>query len=390
MIPAMPRSRPPYLHRETSRHGKGVWYVRIDKGKRIRLRAEFGTPAFTAAYNAAVIGKLAEPAVPFATTKSVGWAIQRYRESAAWVKLSRATRRQRESILRSIAESAGRQPITRVDKTAVENGTTRRLDRPHAARHFLQTMRGLFQWAVKAKHVHNDPTAGLKTIRPRTDGHPPWPQAWCDRFEAKWPLGTRERVTYDVMRYTGLRLGDAARLGLPHVKNGVAVIRTEKNGEIVTIPILPPLKASLDAGPIGELTYIAGARGKPLTEESCGNWFRQACRAASVPGSAHGLRKTAATIAADNGATEAELEALFGWRGGDMASLYTRSANRARLAHGAASKLLTERDANIYSRTSSQGAGGKQKSAETTTPKKFDGGPGRTRTSNQAVMSRWL
>ena len=261
----MPRSRPPYLHRETSRHGKGVWYVRIDKGKRIRLRAEFGTPAFTAAYNAAVIGKLAEPAV--IRYKSVGWAIQRYRESAAWVKLSRATRRQRESILRSIAESAGRQPITRVDKTAVENGITRRLDRPHAARHFLQTMRGLFQWAVKAKHVHNDPTAGLKTIRPRTDGHPPWPQEWCDRFEAKWPLGTRERVAYDVMRYTGLRLGDATRLGLPHVKNGVAVIRTEKNGEIVTIPILPPLKASLDAGPIGELTYIASARGKPLTKD---------------------------------------------------------------------------------------------------------------------------
>jgi len=83
-----------------------------------------------------------------------------------------------------------------------------------------------------------------------------------------------------------------------------------------------------------------------MKKESCANWFRDACRAAGVAGSPHGLRKAAATRAADNGATEAELEALFGWRGGDMASLYTRAANRARLATGAADKLLTEADKN--------------------------------------------
>ena len=38
---------------------------------------------------------------------------------------------------------------------------------------------------------------------------------------------------------------------------------------------------------------------------------------------------------ADNGATVAELEAIFGWTGGTMASLYTRKADRKRLATGA-------------------------------------------------------
>ncbi|MGB8759228.1 MAG: integrase, partial [Pseudolabrys sp.] len=46
----------------------------------------------------------------------------------------------------------------------------------------------------------------------------------------------------------------------------------------------------------------------------------------------HGVRKIAATTAANNGATVAQLEALFGWTGGAMASLYTRSANRRRLS----------------------------------------------------------
>jgi hypothetical protein len=44
------------------------------------------------------------------------------------------------------------------------------------------------------------------------------------------------------------------------------------------------------------------------------------------------VRKIAATRAAENGATVAELEAIFGWHGGGMASHYTREADRVRLA----------------------------------------------------------
>ena len=48
----------------------------------------------------------------------------------------------------------------------------------------------------------------------------------------------------------------------------------------------------------------------------------------------------AATNAANHGATVAELEAIFGWAGGQMASLYTRSANRRALSARAINKLL--------------------------------------------------
>ena len=53
---------------------------------------------------------------------------------------------------------------------------------------------------------------------------------------------------------------------------------------------------------------------------------------AGVNGSAHGVRKMAAARAANQGATVAELEAIFGWQGGGMASLYPREADRRRLA----------------------------------------------------------
>jgi integrase len=107
----------------------------------------------------------------------------------------------------------------------------------------------------------------------------------------------------------------------------------------VTIPIMPELAATLKAGPVGDLAIIASPAGNPIEKESLGNLFREACRKAGINKSAHGLRKAAATNAANRGATVAELEAIFGWAGGQMASLYTRSANRQALAIGAASKL---------------------------------------------------
>lgn len=316
-----------------------VWYVRIDKKTRIRIRAEYGTPEFESEYQAALRGEVIRTKGKF-TASSLGWLVERYRESAAWSGLSQATRRQRENILKHILAMAGMQPINRIDRKAIVAGVDRRRSHPNAAGHFVKTMRGLFRWAVASDFAAADPTIGVKPPRPRTDGFHVWTEEECAAYEQRWPLGTREYVAFAVLLYTGLRRGDAVRLGRPHVRNGVARIRTEKTGETVTIPLLAPLQAALDAGPIGELTFISGDRGKPLTKAAFGTWFGQACQAAGVPGRAHGLRKAGATRAAENGATVAQLEALFGWRGGGMASLYTRKANRERLAMDAADKLL--------------------------------------------------
>ena len=93
----------------------------------------------------------------------------------------------------------------------------------------------------------------------------------------------------------------------------------------------------------GELAFLCGAKGKPLTKELFGNLFKEACVAAGIPDrSAHGCRKIAATRAADDGATVAQLNAIFGWRGNAMASLYTEEADRKRLAAKATENLANE------------------------------------------------
>ena len=320
MIEPMTRPRPPYLQFLTTRHGKRVWYFHRRPGPRIRIRAEFGTPDFDAAYQAALNGE--RPAGKAnARVGSLEWLVARYRETPAWLSLSIATRRQRENIFKQVIAKAGGQPYNEINKSAVTQGRDRRGATPAQARHFLDTLRGLFKWAEGAGFVKTDPTHGVAYPKQRkTQGFPVWTEDDLLKYEARWPLGTKERVWFAVLLYAGLRRGDAVRLGRQHVRDGVATIRTEKSqGDIeLTIPLLPPLLDVLRAGPTGDLAFICGEGRKPLTKESFGNLFREACRQAGVEKTAHGIRKAAATRAANNGATVAQLEAIFGWTGGRM------------------------------------------------------------------------
>ncbi|KPL51556.1 hypothetical protein ABB55_04350 [Prosthecomicrobium hirschii] len=124
------------------------------------------------------------------------------------------------------------------------------------------------------------------------------------------------------------------------MKDGVIAVRLEKTGELVTIRMAPPLAATIAAGPTGDRTDIAGERRRTTTTEGFGNRFRDWCRAAGIDKSAHGIRKLAATTAAENGATASELDAMFGWSGGGIASIQTRAANRKRLGLAASNKLV--------------------------------------------------
>ena len=233
----MPRPRPPYLHRETTRHGKTVWFVRQSHGPRIQIRAAFGSPEFESQYQAAIVGRSAEPKKLGAGTLS--WLVARFRESSAWAALSPATRYQREPILRQIISTAGNELYTAITRKHIIAGIERRSATPYQARHFRDVMRSLFQWALAGEFVSADPTVGVKLPRApkaqRDRGFAAWSDDDVAAFEARWPLGTTQRLAFDILRYTGMRRSDAAMLGRQHVRDGVIRLRTQKTGETVVI-----------------------------------------------------------------------------------------------------------------------------------------------------------
>lgn len=358
----MPRPKPPHLHSERSRHGKLVWYVRRGHKARIRLRAEYDSPEFWQEYREAIEGSAPRTALKPAGPKSgtLAWAIDRYRASAAWSMLARATKRQRELIYSQVTAVSGARAVAKVTPADIVAGRDRRAAKPHSANNFVKSMRAFFAWASDPRAgglVETDPTKGVALLRTRNPaGYHTWTEDEVARFETHWPLGTRERLALDVLLYTGLRRGDAVRLGRQHVKEGVIYFpATEKTGEPVTIPVLEPLRLSIAATPVRGLTFIETSQGRPWVKESFGTWFKAACVAAGVPGTAHGIRKAGATRAAENGASSHQLMAIFGWTTIKQAEAYTRAADRKRNALAGALTMLPARTANAKSLTMRSG-----------------------------------
>jgi len=115
-----------------------------------------------------------------------------------------------------------------------------------------QHSEALFKWVVESGCAEVNPAESVKMPRlKKNSGYAAWTADDVARYEAHWPRGTKERVWLDVLLYTGLRRGDAVRLGRQHIKDGIATLKTEKSGFTVEVnlPILPVLQATLPALP---------------------------------------------------------------------------------------------------------------------------------------------
>ena len=183
-------------------------------------------------------------------------------------------------------------PYREVTRALIIDGRERRAKTPSQANNFLNTMRAVFTWAVEQEFLDGDPTEGVKIVkRPKTGGFKEAIEDDIAKFEARWPKGTREYLALTLFLETGLRRGDTARVGHQHVKGAKIEIRTERTSQLVRIPISDKLAEVIEATPNSGLAFITKADGAPLTKESLGNWFHEACKAAGVQFSAHGLRK---------------------------------------------------------------------------------------------------
>lgn len=339
----MPKPNWPHLNRDKDRHGNIRYYVRIRHGRKIRLKQPYMSPAFVEEYKAAV---LQSPVVaPSSKLKrgTLRWLVQQWKEHSDWLLQEPSTRSQRDNILKHVLEKSGDRDYGEITQADIEAAKEARKATPFAANNFLKTMSALFRWAIAREYIETNPVAGVKQFRSKKGkkgGHKPWTLEDVARYRAFYAVGTRERLALEILISTGLRRGDLVRVGYANVHRGVIEIVTEKTGVQLFIPMLPRLEDALAATKTGE-TWICHAKtGKPIRKESFGTRFREWCKAAGVSKRAHGLRKLAATIIANDGASELELQALFGWLTNDQSAIYTADANNRRLALQASRRLI--------------------------------------------------
>ncbi|MDI7924560.1 tyrosine-type recombinase/integrase [Ferirhizobium litorale] len=212
----------------------------------------------------------------------------------------------------------------------------------------IRALSAMFSWAVDNDLATTNPASKIKLLY-SGDGYHTWTVEEVRQYEEKHPAGSKARLMLHLALYTGLRLNNIAILGRQHVRDGVLTIRPEKtrktSGVTVEIPVLPELQKTIEDSPTGNLTFLVTEFGKPFTVNGLGNKMRDWCNQAGLPQcSTHGLRKAGATIAAENGATDEELMAIFGWTTKNQTTTYTKKARRKKIAAGAMHKLRPEQN----------------------------------------------
>ena len=343
MINILKRYR--YVVRDVDRHGRVRFYFRRKGQKKVCLSDAPGTMQFDADYQAVLQsseGGALTPAPAGSPTRTYRWLCHRYFQSADYKQLDPGTQRTRRLIVQHtwdepIAPGSstliGDCPLDRLGANIVRVLRDRKIDLPHAANGRVKVLRRIFKWAIENELISVNPARDVPYLRTRAGGHHTLTEAEILRFEERWPVGTKERLAFALLRYLGVRRSDVVRLGKQHLRNESLVFNTKKGGVPLELPIPPELQRIIEASPTGDLAFLVSEYGRPFTAAGFGMRFREWCDAAGLHHcSAHGMRKAAATALADAGATAHQLMAWFGWKSLKEAERYTRAANQKKLA----------------------------------------------------------
>jgi integrase len=238
-------------------------------------------------------------------------------------------------------------PLLRMTADAIEVLRDRKIHTPEAANARVKAMRQVFKFGTKKKLAPANPARDVEYFKSGSTGFHTWTLDEVKHYEERHPVGSKARLAFALLLFTGQRRSDIIRFGKQHAKGGKLTFTQHKGRnrkpKRLTLPILPALQRIIDGTACGDLTFLVNDWGRPFTDAGFGNKFRDWCDLAGLKHcAAHGLRKAGATIAANNGATSRQLMAIFGWDTLKEAERYTRGADQQRLAESA--MHLLERD----------------------------------------------
>jgi len=351
-----------YTRSYRDRHGK----LRIEyrrHGRTIALKAEPGTAEFQAEYDAAKALSDTDPSRRPAQHQpepikpgTLRWLCTEYYRSAEWSQLAPITQYERKLILEHMMLEPIKPgsplrfadcPLPALRSEHVKVLRDRKAAVPTAANKRVKYLGYLLKWAIQNNkgQLSFNPARDVAKLRIDGDGHHCWTQQECEQFELRHPVGSKARLAYALLLYTGQRRSDVVLLGRQNIRNGKLCFTQQKNKRrkpvALELPILPQLQQVMNASMLGDLTFLVTEYGRPYSRAGFGNWFRDRCNEAGLAHcSAHGLRRAAATVAAESGASPHELMSIFGWLTLSEAERYTRAAERRKLAERAMARLV--------------------------------------------------
>jgi integrase len=269
-----------------------------------------------------------------------------YYRSASWTAFDPQTQKNRRRIIERFRAEHGAKRVSLLQREHIEKMLAK-IDRPAAKYHWLTAIRGLLKLAVPAMRRDN-PTDGITGVKPRTKPRHTWTDSEIERYRSFWPLGTQQRLVLEFALETASRRCEVVRLGPQHVKDGRIRIERAKGSHDVDIPVTPELQSACDAIRREHLTYVVTEWGKPRSIRGLGNVFAKWATMAGLPPRCrlHGLKKAGMTRLAYAGTTTHELMAISGHKTLSQVELYTKDADRVRLANSGMAKKVSAQTGN--------------------------------------------
>ena len=272
---ALMRRPPKYVQGFIDRHGRPRFYFRRAGFKAVPLPGLPWSPEFMAAYEAAASGEGPRLEIGAGRHKlgTVAALVSSYFASEDFLSKARATQMKRRQILERFRAEHGDKRYALLKSEHIIKLLAGKRATPFAWRNTFKTLRSLLQFAVGSGLLREDPTAGMKAIKAKTEGHRTWTDGELAQFERRWPLGTREHLAMTMGIYTLQRRGDVIRMGRQHVRDTpegpVIDVKQEKTGVELLLPILPELQAAWDAVPSDHLVFLTTAKGaRPFSPEA--------------------------------------------------------------------------------------------------------------------------
>jgi hypothetical protein len=266
----MTRIKLRYVNEYVDRQGKVRRYFRRKGRRAIPLPGLPGSIEFMAAYQAALAVVSPPPPSPkHVIAGSLAAVAAGYLRSADFANPSPSSQRSYRVALKPILAAHGHRLVRDLPKEAArhvieEIGATR----PGMANLTRAVLSKIIAYAIEAGIRPDNPFVGLKRYRLGT--YHTWTDAEIAQFERRWPLGTRERLAFALLLYTGQRGGDVVKMLRSDIIDGRIRVAQDKarKGTIneLLIPIHPALARALQAGPVVGMQHIITDRARAAAQ----------------------------------------------------------------------------------------------------------------------------
>src|SRR6266436_2598109 len=229
---------PPYVHGFIDRHGKPRWYFRRPGFKRVPLPGLPWSPEFMEAYQNALAGQPmpigAERVIP-GTLRALAVS---YFASPEFLKTRPSTKYTYRNVIDRLCAEHGDKRVALLHREHVIKLLAARAHTPGTANALRTSLRALMRHAVEIGLRADDPTRDVRTmLTSRGEGYHSWTDAEIAQFERHHPVGSRARLAFALLLYTGQRRSDVVHMGRQHINDGAIYVRQQKTGREVWIPV---------------------------------------------------------------------------------------------------------------------------------------------------------